>query len=299
MLKTGAVAVPEQQKSELYQFLLSIGRAIDDAINSGAVNITINCSLSAKDGEKCLNIKFEDNVAGEKFFTCDSNDKDRTSYQVFSHEMLKDYILWFTKFGSPELALGKTKYKDVTLLLKGLGREAGEKIPFGHVFPPESNGPEALFEKYAYKAPQYYCKKYVKTGVLQHFPEIDYEAVIYIEGDRVKAAYNPMLMQEEKANPNGAYHIRERYGLWLCKDYIPVQRKNEWIVKRLLRTTDYHAFFNCQALMVSESHNSIADTSKEILQDIEQEIKKITSEIAESDDQNKFEWLVHCVCSGL
>lgn len=298
MLKTGAVAVPEHQKSELYQFLLRIGRVIGDAINSGAVNITINCSLSTKDVEECLNIKFEDNVAGEKFFTCDINN-DRTSYQVFSHEMLKDYILWFTKFGSPELALGKTKHKDVTLLLKGLDREEGEKIPFGHVFPPESDEPEALFEKYAYKAPQYYCEKYVKTGVLQHFPEIDYEAVIYIEGDKVKAGYNPMLIQEEKANPDGAYHIRERYGLWLCKDYIPVQRKNEWIVNRLLRTTDYHAFFNCQALMVSENHNSIADTSKEILQDIEQELRKITSGIAESDDQNKFEWLVHCVCSGL
>ena len=40
--------------------------------------------------------------------------------EKFTHDQLKDYILWFTKFGSIECEFGKEENKDVKLKLKEL-----------------------------------------------------------------------------------------------------------------------------------------------------------------------------------
>lgn len=57
----------------------------------------------------------------------------------FSHNELKDYLYWFTKFGSFETEVGKKKYENVTITLSGLGGPPeGEKLEFGHRFPKEA-----------------------------------------------------------------------------------------------------------------------------------------------------------------
>ena len=51
----------------------------------------------------------------------------------FGHNALKDYILWFTKFGSSELLVGRLQFKDIVLTLSGLGRKDSdpESVSFG------------------------------------------------------------------------------------------------------------------------------------------------------------------------
>ena len=46
----------------------------------------------------------------------------------FTHEQLKDYILWFTKMGSVEAAFGIEKNKDVKLKFKGVDQDDFEEI---------------------------------------------------------------------------------------------------------------------------------------------------------------------------
>jgi hypothetical protein len=54
--------------------------------------------------------------------------------QGFDHDEIKDYIYWFTKFGSTELKLNIETYKDMKLSLKGLGTDDFEELEFGHRF---------------------------------------------------------------------------------------------------------------------------------------------------------------------
>ncbi|MBV8808202.1 MAG: hypothetical protein JO033_05965 [Acidobacteriaceae bacterium] len=75
-----------------------------------------------------------------------------------------------------------------------------------------------------------------------------YDAVFSVEGKRVKYDSNPMLRRPGYNAPEGAYTVQDRYGLWLCKVFIPIQRKNEWITTKGSEFTKLHAFFNCQAL---------------------------------------------------
>ena len=214
-----------------------------------------------------------------------NNRRDR-----FTHDRLKDYVLWFTKFGSIETAFREPVSRP-TLLLKGLDRDDPEEITFGHPFPKESEDLKRLFDQYLTYAPKYYCKRIVREGSLANHPEIRYQAVFSIEGSRVKYDYNSMLRRQRYQPPPGAYTVQERYGLWLCRDFIPIQRKNEWITSRGSEYTKFHAFFNCQDLRLTANRGSVDNTPTEILSDIQDEVHRIYAGVIESDDWRSLDWL--------
>jgi hypothetical protein len=209
----------------------------------------------------------------------------------FFHEILKDYVLWFTKFGSIETKFSETVKSHVKLYLKGLDRTEPELIQFGHLFPEESKSVEKLFGDYLTQAPDYYCKWFLRSGFLKNYPYIKYDAIFCVEGTKVKYSYNPMIKRPGHS-PKGGYTIQDRYGVWLCKDFIPVQRKNEWITYKGSEYTRFHAFFNCQKLRLTANRGSVDNTPTEIMQDIRDEVTQIYNEIIDSDDWRNLDWLV-------
>jgi Ser-tRNA(Ala) deacylase AlaX len=208
----------------------------------------------------------------------------------FTHQILKDYISWFTKHGAIENGSEDSR-RPVQLMLKGLGAETWEKIRQGHFFPEDSVDINKLFDQFVTKAPDFYVKKIVKTGTLKNFPEIHFQAVFCIEGRNKKYEYNEMLRRTGYSAPAGSYTIQERYGLWLCKDSIPVQRKNEWITFKGSEYTKFHAFINCQGLRLTANRGSVDNTPSEVLDDIKEAVQKIYNEIVGSDVWLQMEWL--------
>jgi hypothetical protein len=211
--------------------------------------------------------------------------------EKFTHEILKDYIQWFTKLGSFESYFNGNKHGSLSLKLKGLNTKEHEPITFGHPFPDESENIDQLFDKYLVDAPHHYCKQILKSGQLPNHPEVGYRALFSIEGNKVKRDYNPMLRRSGYTAPPGAYTVQERYGIWLCKDFIPVQRANEWISVRGTEYTRFHAFFNCQEFKLTANRGSVNNTASELLKDIEQTIREIFDSITNSDDWRDMEWL--------
>ena len=211
--------------------------------------------------------------------------------EPFTQHRLHDYILWFTKFGSWESAVGITTHQHRVLYLNGLDETEAKEIKFGHFFPENSLPVQRLFDTYVVRAPDYYCKRVVRLGNLRRFPEIKFDAVFSIEGNKVKQAYNPMLRRQGYAAPAGAYTVQDRYGLWLCKDFIPVERKNNWIGTKGSEFTKFHAFVNCQTLSLTANRGSISNTETMILEDLKEAIEKIYDEIVSSDDWRHIDWL--------
>lgn len=209
----------------------------------------------------------------------------------FTHDQLKDYILWFTKFGSIEREFGIEKNSNVKLKFKGVDRRDFEELEYGHVFPKESKKVSDLFDKHIVEAPKWYCKKFIKMGSLKNMPEIEYQAIFVIEGTKVKYGYNPMIRRSGYNAPAGAYTIQERYGLWLCKDFMPIQRKNEWITTKGSEYTKFHAFINCQDLRLTANRGSIENTPSEVLQDLMDVVKEMYINITQSADWMDIEWL--------
>src|SRR5260370_7048982 len=72
---------------------------------------------------------------------------------AFVQNVVKDYIIWFTKFGSIETELGIDLLKDLNLDLKCLNGEEFETIPFGHYFPPPNHDIDKFFHHYFSHAP--------------------------------------------------------------------------------------------------------------------------------------------------
>lgn len=209
----------------------------------------------------------------------------------FTHHNLRDYVNWFTKFGSIERELGISDFADVTLELKGLDRETPEQLAFGHTFPDESESTDKLFEKHMVAAPDFYCKRFVRTGTLKNYPEVSYHAVFYVEGNKVKWSYNPMLQRPGYSAPKWGYKVQDRYGIWLCKDFIPIQRKNEWVTVKGTEFTRFHAFFNCQSLRLTANRGSADNTPSEIMQDIREEVEQFYDEIVSGKEWQEIDWL--------
>jgi hypothetical protein len=212
-------------------------------------------------------------------------------FSVFTHSILKDYILWKTKFGAVDQELGINRFNNCKIHLKGLDEDNSETINFGHVFPSESLTANKLFELHNNDAPDYFCKKWIEIGTLPNFPHIKYQAVFYVEGKYVKYSYNNMLRRQGYKAPKGSYTIQDRYGLWLCKDYIPIQRKNEWIVSKGSEYTKFHAFFNCQNFKLTANRGSVEATLPEVLNDIENTVKDLYQQITGSDEYAILDWL--------
>lgn len=236
-------------------------------------------------------VKVESSLENYKGTTIEILGYNNNRSEKFTHEQLKDYILWFTKFGSWENQITSHNKKFV-INLKGLNYNTFECLESGHYFPEESVPINSLFDQYLTKAPDYYSKRILKKDIhLAEFPDIKIDAIFQIEGSRVKYSYNQMLRRSGYQAPNGSYTVQERYGLWLCKDFIPIQRKNTWISYKGSEYTRFHAFVNSQHFRLTANRGSIDNTPSEILNSIEKEIRKIFDDIIESDDWRSISWL--------
>lgn len=242
----------------------------------------VHCEASPYSGEKESYTKIT-------VWGYNRNRRDR-----FYHLILKDYIYWFTKFGSFELLFGHEKFKDFVINLHGLSApgDRPEVLQFGHPFPPESVNINKLFDQHMADAPDHYCQQVKKEGVLPNFPEIRYQAFFSVEGDAVKRGYNKLLRRPGVTIPNNAgYKVQDRYGLWLCKDFIPIQRENSWVAPKGSEYTRLHAFFNCQGFNLTANRGSVNNTESEKIAEVEKVVTQIFDEICNTDGWRNFDWL--------
>ena len=106
------------------------------------------------------------------------------------------------------------------------------------------------------------------------YPDSQLDFVFYLEGDKAKREYNKMIHERWANWLPGQYNVQDRYGLWLCKDYIPIERRNSWISEKG-EWTKYHAFINCQDFCLTANRGDLGNTPTRILESVEKIIKEI------------------------
>jgi hypothetical protein len=216
------------------------------------------------------------------------------------HDRLRDYILWFTRWGSwrPKLcAVTNTTSSEVQdlsgceLYLQGLGKAAYEKIPFGHTFPQsDCTDIRQLRVKDASDPLKHYVRTWAFTGEsLLRNPEKKIDFLFAIEGEAARREYNEMLRRQGKPRRPGDYLSEERYGLWLGRGFVPVERFNSWVSERS-EFTRMHAFVDSPDLALTANRGSVENTPQELLADIEETVRKIFAERIETEaDYVKFQ----------
>jgi hypothetical protein len=201
------------------------------------------------------------------------------SKEDFRHETLTDYVQWFTKFGSIELELRIDTHQGKILWLQGLGRAMPEQVSFGHPFPPVSNNIKQLQRKYQDSWPKFYVNKWVYPSVpIEGYPSSIIDVVFYLEGDSAKRQFNQMLTRQRRTPERWHYTVSERYGLYVCKDWIPLaasQRVNEWVTTGQSEWTLYHAFVNCQDFELTANRGSIGNTDRVFLTKVRETVERL------------------------
>jgi hypothetical protein len=218
---------------------------------------------------------------------------EENNFRLFGHEQLRDYIRWFTAWGSIGLILGK-KENIYKLFLCGLGRTGYEEIDFGHPFPDENYDFDELKKDYARRPESIFVKRWILKNIsIENYPQHHCDIVFSVEGDRAKRDHNEMLkwlgkVPQDRYKGDGRYSVQDRYGIYLCKDFIPIQRKNEEFSEKT-EWTKWHSFINCDAFSLTANRSSIDNTSQELLRSIIKTAKKtIDDQVFDSDDYREF-----------
>jgi hypothetical protein len=215
-------------------------------------------------------------------------DYNRSERATFVQERVKDYLLWFTKLGSIEKIFDVHRLSNFKVFLKCLRAESFEEISFGHIFPEETSDIEALFEKHTTEAGEWFCKRYIQNESLEELPDVAVQAIISVEGDRLKRSYNPMIKERGRGGDTNKYKVADRYGIWLCKDYIPIQQVNEWISGFGSGSNAFvllHGFINCQTLKLTANRGSIANTDPKVTSELQKAVGRLVATI-DKDLQN-------------
>ena len=226
---------------------------------------------------KFRDIDNSDNRRGTKIRVEGYNNNE---FQHYTQLQVRDYLYWKTKLGSFEREFD-AKAEGITVYLNALDQENPEKLAFGHIFAKETKNLDNLWDEYNVEAHDHYARKYIKTARLKNLPYVEYKAVIAVEGQKAKRAYNPNL-RERKVQTPGCYRAMDRYGIYLAKDYIPVERKNEWLSgfgKGSNAFVLLHGFINCQHFKLTANRGSVSNTEGEILNELKKEIKEFIQKI--------------------
>ncbi|MEJ7637453.1 MAG: ATP-binding protein [Singulisphaera sp.] len=210
---------------------------------------------------------------------------------AFRQETIENYLRWFTVFGSFQHVVKKTEPKPPLLLvLQGTDSEQPTAINFGHAWPPKDRVNLRDLKQLDDRRPfNYFCKSFRSENYsTEGGYKIDIAACF--EGAR-----NPIDRDKgvRRQRAGGLYMEEERYGLWLCKDFIPVEKRFEWLSeedspfnsldsKRLL------IFVNCDDFKLTANRGSVGNSSSELLQAVKRATFAFLEDIRDDRDLANF-----------
>jgi hypothetical protein len=199
---------------------------------------------------------------------------DQNNWSAFAHGPLKDYIQWFTAWADIKSVAGRKLKVPCALYLQGIGQKVREEIVYGHPFPDEDHDFKSLRSKDSRRPENHFVQRWISGPIkVIGYPDREIEIVFSVEGDSAKRSHNAMLKQlgRPASTPypyeTARYTVSERYGIYVCKDYIPIERKNDLFADRS-EWTKWHAFINCQSFSLTANRASVENTPADLLKAI-------------------------------
>jgi len=233
--------------------------------------------------------------------------ESQNTWYKLKHLSIRDYIKWFTIFGSIKpLIEPNESYKTKKLYLRGLDfdefqfeynndlnpehglkfinleNERYEVLDFGHYFPQDCFDIKQLNLKASIEGKDplhYYSRRVSSIKNPIYCPNaVKFNLIIHLEGTETKRKYNLCLKSPKRRGNKLNYYTDEtRYGIWACKDGIPIERVDDWLPGK--GSYSYmHAFIDCDSFQLTANRGSIRNTDTEIIDAIKLKIKEILEE---------------------
>lgn len=267
----------------------------------------------------------------EGFFVRIINPKhfpNKETFHKLDHRYLRDYILWYTIFGTIRTQYDEQyKNRNFTLYLSGLGineysdlinnnslfmdpkpnfesfeNVKYEKIDMGHIFPNDRSDKKSM-QKYCnaidpkknyfdFYANHYYEKKEC-PGITKFY------FYMSLEGYETKRTYDILLSKKGKQSQELkklTHSDGERYGIWVCKGGIPVEKVDAWYEGGKGTYSYMQAFIDCDDFELTANRGSIRNTKIEIIKAVKEafndimnkaDVQKLLEERIEEENKEK------------
>ncbi len=128
----------------------------------------------------------------------------------------------------------------------------------------------------------------------------EYAVVLRIEGHRRQ---RETYLEASWQGHQGEYNFDERFGMWLCKDFVPATQQNDWLREAIERAAqkknrlsryevktlrNWHVFVNYQGLNLTANRNNVSN-----LRDVrERVVTLVAKRIEKAFDEDAFaEWV--------
>lgn len=224
-----------------------------------------------------------------------------------NHMYLRDYIKWYTVFGTIYTLYDDVlKEKGIKLYLSGLKVEDFQKVynkidkvdpmplfenvdgityeilEMGHMFP-EERFTENKMKQYAKdvnstKAYYDFYSRRIYNGNVVCSNNTTFRLIISLEGYETKRKYDLLLSKRGKPRTEMMHTDGERYGLWVCKGGIPVEKVDDWIEGGKGTYTYMQAFIDCEDFQLTANRGSIKNSDIEKIDIIKKELNRILND---------------------
>jgi len=214
--------------------------------------------------------------------------------EYFSHASIVDYIKWFTVFGSIRPQFDPNYGKNAKLYLKSIDsldivlqkefkfnvdKNGFSVIGVGHEFysreVTNKNELKSLAKENNHRRwDQFFCKELYKGEIAVEAGK-NLQVLIWAEGDKLKRLYNPLLREKITVQTRDfQYKVSDRYGFWACKNFIPIQKIDDWIIGKG-QYTKFHAFINFDDFSLTANRSSVENTKPILLNKIKEKLNKV------------------------
>ena len=200
----------------------------------------------------------------------------------FRRDRIENYLRWFTVFGSFEHVVRETSPDEsLRLLLQATDDRDPTAVPFGYDWPGSDLTRVQELKRKDERRPFNYFRKTFRKKDLTVAGGYKIDIAVAFEGRRGRLERDRCIKRQRAG---GLYAEETRYGLWLCRDYIPVEAKFDWLADEDCPqlTEDLRRplmFVNCQDFRLTANRGSVGNSSPELLEAVRKGIYDFLQEV--------------------
>jgi hypothetical protein len=204
---------------------------------------------------------------------------------------IESYLRWFTVFGSfKHVVIDERPAAPLRLLVQGSDESNPREIEFGHRWPATDAVDLKELKPLDERRPFNFFRKSFRSA--QRTIEGGYKVDIatLFEGRRGRLERDRDIARQRLG---GLYSEEERYGLWLCRDYIPVEARFDWLNEEACPKIANDLgrpliLLNCQDFSLTANRGSVGNSSARLLEAVKKGLYDFIEEILCDKDLERF-----------
>jgi hypothetical protein len=210
----------------------------------------------------------------------------------FKRKPLENYIRWFTIYGSfRHIVEARPPEAPLRLRLQATDDLQTLPVEYGHPWPDQDETDVKSLRKRDERRPfNFFTKSFRNTNlVVKGGYRID--IAVAFEGKRTREARDSCIRRQRAG---GLYFEEERYGLWLCRDYLPIEMRSDWLQHdELALFNDLEpkralVLVNCQDLRLTANRGSVGNSEANVVEAVRQGVLDYLESLEDDQDLARF-----------